>query len=84
MKTSWTSGLEPERALVVTQDFKGSIPLRLRLEEIINKKIKSSNALVRQRVEYEKASWPYLQADAIGYERALIEIISLISDSHVE
>lgn len=84
MKTSWTSGLDEQKAQEIRKDFKGSYHLRKRLDEIIMRKIKSSNDSVRSKDAYAISNWAYLQSDAIGYERALLEIISLISDDSVE
>jgi hypothetical protein len=84
MKQSWLEGLTPEQATIMKSDFKGSLGLRRRLEEISLKKIKASNTNARKKENYALASWSCLQADAIGYERALFEIISLISDDFVE
>ncbi len=30
--------------------------------------------------DYDKASWPYFQADSIGYNRALTEVLNLIKE----
>lgn len=84
MKQSWTTGLNEEQTKIIKQDFKGSIVTRSRLAELITNKIRSSNATVRSKESYDIANWAYLQADAIGYERALNEIISLILDKSVE
>lgn len=84
MKSSWTEGLTPEQATILRSDFKGSLFLRRRLEELSQKKIKASNINARKKDAYSSPSWAYLQADAIGYERAILEIISLISDDSVE
>lgn len=84
MKRSWTAGLSEEKATEIRTDFIGSLATRRRLEEMINDKIKASTAFTRSKENYDVANWAYLQADAIGYERALIEIISLISDKSVE
>lgn len=79
MKTVWTSGLESQDKKDVTANFKEAIVLRKRLVEMLEKKIISSrNACVSKDLYSETANWPLLQADGIGYERALKEIISLI------
>ena len=84
MKQSWTNGLIAERAIQIKADFKGSYGLRERLAELILDKINSSNKNTRNKDHYEKAGWAYLQADAVGYERALNEVISLILEKEVE
>lgn len=80
MKQSWTKGLTPERVIEIRKDFISSLATRRRLEEIINDKLRVSSTNTHSKENYALAGWPYLQADNIGYERALNEIISLISD----
>jgi len=84
MKQSWTQGLDPSRATQIKQDYVGAATLRKRMEELLLQKIKVSNAVTRKKESYEISNWAYLQADAIGYERAILEIISLISENSVE
>lgn len=80
MKTSWIAGCTPEETQIIRSDFKGSIYIRKRLETLLQEKINSSMSSTRKKDCYASASWPYLQADAVGYERALTEVISLILD----
>jgi hypothetical protein len=84
MKTSWTNGLDEEQAKEVRSDFKGSFTLRKRLIELLNDKVNVSTKASRSKDGYASPNWPYMQADAVGYERALNEVISLISDDNVE
>lgn len=79
MKTSWTKGLTPEKAEEIKRDFNASALLRERLAVLIEEKSNASIKASRSKDEYENPNWAYLQADARGYERALSEIISLIS-----
>lgn len=80
MKTNWTKGLSEQDAEVFVNQFKESRLLRRRLSELVSEKIKVSHTESRKKANYESASWAYLQADAVGYERALFEIISLLDD----
>lgn len=84
MKQSWIKGLNDERQIQVRSDFVGAASIRKRLEELLNDKIKVSQSTSRSKENYNISNWAYLQADNIGYERALIEVISLISDKIVE
>lgn len=79
MKTVWTKGLEPDAEKLLKGDFISSQVVRKRLVEIAEEKMESSVKESRNKTNYESLSWPYLQADCRGYERALQEIISLIS-----
>lgn len=78
MKKTWTSGLEPQLAADVESAFKASTVLRRRLEQLCNNKIDSSYKLGRS--EYDCPNWHLLQADSVGYRRAMEEIISLITE----
>jgi len=80
VKQSWLKGLTPEKTKIVQADFVGSAGARIRLVEMLQDKIRVSDAVKRKKESYDSPNWAYLQADAIGYERAILEIISLISD----
>lgn len=79
MKVSWTKGLDKQLAIDVKQNFKESLVMRKRLVSLLHDKAALSNKLSMSKEGYDKPNWAYLQADARGYERALFEIISLIS-----
>lgn len=78
MKTSWKDSLTPEKKKEIELEFNSSTILRNRLIYILNKKIKSSTTETRLKASYDSPNWGLLQADAIGYERALLEVISLL------
>jgi hypothetical protein len=79
MKDSWTAGLDETRRNEVIQNFKESSVLRRRLLELLAKKIATSNTDSRSKTNYESPSWAFKQADARGYERAMAEIMDIIS-----
>ena len=76
MKTTWVKGLEEDQHEKIRGAFKSSSEIRNRLTEICNEKI--STAMSTHKTQYDGANWAYEQADAIGYRRALEEIISLL------
>lgn len=78
MKLTWTEGLEPDLAKEIRGDFISSHLVRKRLQKILNDKIATSHASLRQKDIYDKPNFGVLAADSIGYERALIEVISLL------
>ena len=84
MKTAWTKGLTGERREEMEREFDSSALLRSRLTSLLEEKIDTNRLTARGVKCYENPAWPYLQADARGYERALYEIISLISSRTVE
>jgi hypothetical protein len=79
MKTVWTAGLEEQRQREVEKAFYSSQYIRERLIEILQEKITIKRRATRGDDRYQDPSWAYFQADGIGYERAMEEIISLIS-----
>lgn len=80
MKTCWLKGLDADQKEEIELSFKSSIIARKRLKSILEDKLNSNTTNMRQKVNYELSSWPLLQADALGYERALHEVIKLITD----
>jgi hypothetical protein len=80
MKVSWTRSVGKELAVDITQNYKESLVMRKRLQALLEEKANTSAKGSRSKDGYDLANWAYLQADARGYERALFEVISLISD----
>lgn len=79
MKQSWTKGLDKEVQRDVSQNFKESSVMRRRLVQLLLDRIESSAKEGRLKDLYNTPNWSYLQADKRGYERAMQEIIDLIS-----
>lgn len=80
MKVSWTNGLSAEQANDIKSSFIGGALLRRRLKDLIDNKVESSRGSARSKYTYETPNWAYIQADQVGYERALYEIIDLIGE----
>jgi hypothetical protein len=80
MKTVWTAGMDADASQEITSDFKSANLLRKRLDAILCSKISSCREDALSKNKYDSPSWAYLQADAVGYERALKEVISIISE----
>lgn len=78
MKTILTAGLDEQKKKEVTQDFVGAVALRAQLSKVLEGKIASNRKDTFSKDAYASPSWAYLQADNVGYERALREVISLI------
>lgn len=78
MKTSITAGLDDQQKEEVISSFLASATFRERLATILQKKIDANSKEVRSKDAYGIANWAYLQADAVGYERALEEVCSLL------
>jgi len=76
MKTTWTAGLEEQKKVDIKSAFKGSVVLRKRLIELCE--AKTSSSFNTSKDQYDTPNWTYLQADMVGYHRALKEICSLL------
>jgi hypothetical protein len=80
MKISWTKGLDKEQQLDVRGNYKEALVMRRRLVVMLKDKIELSAKAGRSKELYESPNWAYLQADARGYERAISDVIDLISE----
>ena len=60
-------------------DLLASLPVLKELGRILEEKKESSRKARTAKDKYDCASWPYLQADGIGEERAYDTILKLIS-----
>lgn len=83
MKTVWTKGLNPEQQNELRKEFIAAHRFRERLVELLEDKSRVKRNSSFKNDSYESPAWAYQQADAIGYEKAISEIISLISEKVV-
>ena len=80
MKTTWTQGLKGDAKDDITSSFKHSMLLRSRLKHLLENKISTKRKARTKEGGYESPSWAFQQADGVGYERALDEVIALITE----
>jgi hypothetical protein len=80
MKSIITKGLEPDMALEIKGAFTASHRLRKVLIDIFNEKIEEERT--RVRLNYENPSWEKEMAKLFGYEEALKEVISILSEKN--
>lgn len=78
MKTSLTKGLTDKQKEEIQQDFLASAAIRARIITVLKEKIETNRTAATSKDAYANASWPYLQADSVGFERALKEVISIL------
>jgi hypothetical protein len=81
MKTSWLNGLDQKAQQELKADYISAKYVRARLTKLLEDKIKESYNSAIAKVTYESPSWALYQADNVGFERALKEVISLIADT---
>src|SRR5262245_40939417 len=84
MKTVILKGLTEQQQEEMRGVFAHSGFLRDQLKKILSEKINASNRVARSKDAYGIPNWAYLQADAVGYERALTEVISLLTHDPVQ
>lgn len=80
MKSSWFKGLNSDLEKEIRGDYASSRVTRHRLRDMLEEKIKTSRNTALNKEGYDVANWALKQADLIGYERALKDVIELISD----
>lgn len=80
MKTSWTKDLTDDVAQEVRGDFKSALIMRRRLIALLEDKIKAAHSHSLTKDGYETANWAFKQADNVGFERGIREVISLLID----
>lgn len=78
MKRSLTVGLEPSEAKIVEAEYLSSPVMRNRLKTLLIKKQETMRKSRLSDDTYASPNWVGLQADAVGYQRAIDEIIALI------
>lgn len=78
MKTTWTKGVDAQREADIKSAFKSATVVKKRLIEIC--KEKGSTATSTNKSQYDSPNWCYMQADLVGYRRALEEIESLLEN----
>lgn len=81
MKTSWLNGLNESDTKEMKGLFIEAARLRKRMTVLLEEKIRVQESKVITDAGYSDASWAYRQADAIGYKRAITEVLNLIENS---
>lgn len=80
MKTSWTKGLDEQKVKDIRDLYKQSHIVRKRLQVILMELIEDKRKGQVLEALYDKPNWAYHQADRTGYERAIRDVIELISE----
>jgi hypothetical protein len=77
---TWTAGLKPEEVNELVKQLEGAQPIWERLSSILDQRVKASVDKQLSFSTYESPNWAYVQADAVGYQRAIKEILELIKE----
>lgn len=78
MKTAILKGLTGESRKEMEREFEASSLLRRRLAALLLEKVDTRRVKALSEDEYSSPNWAYKQADKVGYERALHEVMSLL------
>ncbi len=78
MKHSLTNGLDVDAKSDLEGTFIAALLLRKRLAVVLAKKIEDARAGSVKKEKYDCANWAYLQANNVGYERAMRELIEMM------
>lgn len=73
-----TQGLLEQDKKSLEETANNSESLLTQIDKVLNKILEESIEKQRAVKTYEIASWPYLQADLNGYQRAVSDIITLL------
>lgn len=74
LHSEWFKHLPTSEAEEFKDYVRNSTSIRERLTDILNKKLPET-----KEVDYDCPSWSHKQADANGYERALRELLKIIT-----
>lgn len=77
---TWTAGLPKEIEEALVLKLKDSDLVMDRLSYILDRRLEESVEKQISTQSYDKASWPYEQADCNGYQRAMKEVLLLIKN----
>ena len=80
MYTSWAKGLTEQQKNDLQLNIRASQPFIKRVLEILEGRLAACEQLGLSRDSYDKASWPYFQADLLGEQRAYRKIIDLFNN----
>jgi hypothetical protein len=76
MQEIWFNGNKKDERDKVKQDVALAHNAFKRLSAILRGRLKDNSSQ-----DYDKASWPFYQADNNGYNRALTEVLKLIKET---
>lgn len=80
MKLAWLEGLRADDKDKMKDAFKSSLFLRTKLASILNKKTDAERKSLITKSSYDNPNWALIQADSVGYQRAMQEVINLVTD----
>lgn len=74
----WTKGMKEGDQKSFEETLRHNHHLLARLSEILEEWIAEADKQSLSKSSYDNPNWPYLQADLIGYKRALTKVKEII------
>ncbi|AJT60710.1 hypothetical protein [Citrobacter phage CVT22] len=80
MNTAWTKGVRKgsQEDKDIRSSYAEGFILRKRLTQILKDKFEGKMKTAMSNDAFDSPSWAFMQAESIGYSKALKEIISLL------
>ena len=80
MNTAWTKGIRKgsQEDKDIRSSYAESFIIRKRLAQVLKDKTESKMKAAMSNDAFDSPSWAFLQAESIGYAKAMKEIISLL------
>jgi hypothetical protein len=75
---------KPEEKKEVQAKLLAAKPALDLLRRIVEEEMISKGKAIKSKENYELAGWPFLQADAIGEERAYLSVLKLLTITYEE
>lgn len=79
IKSDWWRHLPKDKQADRKEVVETSKLMREATRDVLRQKLEEVTQAQQSKGSYEQAAWPYLQADYIGYRRALSEMIDLLT-----
>lgn len=77
---SWTTGLSKNEKKELEYAINNSSVVFNRLRHILDQRLEASIADQHSQLKYETPNWPLLQADYIGYQRAIKDLLTFFKE----
>ena len=79
MKQSFFKGMAKEEAALLEKEFMESSLMRRSIAKVLQNKIEANRRLAIGISSFESPSWAFLQAYTNGFEKAMTDIISILT-----
>lgn len=74
--------LEPDQIPEFRSNFIIAQPFRKHLTAVLEAEIEALHGAMRDETHFDSPSWPYVQADRLGQEKALRRVIGMLKNEN--